>query len=120
MHVPVDIIEIKGQHFLIFVGSHSKWIEVSPVGSTTASITINVCKGLFARYGLPREIVSYNGLQLVADEFKQFLKAGAIKHTLCPPCHSASNYLFRQVQTFKKYKGSLPANYRIFVTRMEK
>ncbi len=56
------------------------------MSSTTAVATVNAFKGLFAnaRYGLPVEIVLDNGPQLISMEFKEFLKAGGIKHTLCP------------------------------------
>ena len=79
------------------------------MGSTKATATIDILKGLFARYGLPHEIVTVNGPQYIA-EFKQFVKVGSVKHTLCPPYHSATNGLAeKHVKTFKrmfiKYDG---------------
>ena len=70
--------------------------------STTANATIEALRALFARYGLPHELVSDNGPQFVAGEFKSFLKMNCIKHTLCPPYHPSTNGLAeRHVQTFK-------------------
>ena len=109
--IHVDFAEIKGLHFLLIVDSHSKWLEVFPMTLTNAYATINVLKGLFARYGLPHELVSDNGPQFASNEFKCFLRGLDIKHTLCPPYHPASNGLAeKHVQTFKKmftrYEGT--------------
>lgn len=101
--VHIDFAEIKGQQFLLLVDSHSKWLEVFPMNSTTANATITVLRSLFARYGLPRQVVTDNGPQFIAGEFKVFLKGNQIEHTLCPPYHPASNGLAeKHVQTFKR------------------
>ena len=62
------------QMFLLVVDAHSKWPEVIPMKSTTASNTIRVLRSLFSKYGLPNEVVSDNGPQFVAEEFAEFLK----------------------------------------------
>ena len=61
--------------------------------STTANAIIEALRALFARYGMPHELVSDNGPQFVAGEFKSFLKMNCIKHTLCPPYHPSTNVL---------------------------
>ena len=93
---------MKGQQFPVVVNSHFKWMEVFPMTSTTTNATIEALRALFARYGLPHELVRDNGPQFVAGEFKSFLKMNSIKHTLCPPYHPSTNGLAeRHVQTFK-------------------
>ena len=100
--IHVDFLEDKGQHFLLVVDSYSKWMEVFPMESTTAAVTIVAIRNLFARYGLPEELVSDNGPQFISHEFKNFLKENCVKQTLCPPYHPASNGLAeKHVQTFK-------------------
>ena len=70
--------------------------------STTTNATIDSLRALFARYGLPHKLVSDNGPQFDAGEFKSFLKINCVKHTLCPPYHPSTNGLAeRHVQTFK-------------------
>ena len=61
--------------FLLVVDAKSKWIEVFPMSSTTASATIQALRFLFATHGLPEEVVSDNGPQFVALEMKGFLKS---------------------------------------------
>ena len=100
--IHVDFAEVKGQQFFIIVDSHSKWLEVFPMTTTTATATINVLRAVFARYGLPHEVVSDNGPQFVSEEYQTFLKMNRIKLTLVPPYHPASNGLAeRHVRTFK-------------------
>lgn len=40
---------------------------------TTSRATVNVLRDIFSRLGLPKTLVSDNGPQFVADEFKAFL-----------------------------------------------
>lgn len=100
--VHIDYAEVKGQNFLLVVDSHSKWLEVLPMNTTTSTATINVLRTLFARYGLPIQLVSDNGPQFRSEEFQNFLKSNGVDHTLTPPYHPATNGLAeRNVQTFK-------------------
>ena len=44
--IHVDFAEVKGQQFLV-VSCHSKWLEVFPMTTTTATATINVLRAVF-------------------------------------------------------------------------
>ena len=50
---------------LVVVDSFSKWIEVLPVKTASASITIEKLRTLFATHGIPETIVSDNGTPFV-------------------------------------------------------
>ena len=52
---------VKGQLFLIVVDAYSKWIEVYPTSSTSATATIEKLRQAFATHGLPEMVVSDNG-----------------------------------------------------------
>ena len=56
--------------FMIIVDTHSKWLEVVKMASTTTEKTLDVLRNMFARYGLPEQIVSDNGPQFVSKEFE--------------------------------------------------
>ena len=93
----------KNSMFLIVVDSHSKWPEVFQMNSTTASATISILRMLFARFGIPREIVSDNGPQFISHEMKEFLKSNGIRHMTSAPFHPRTNGLAeRFVQSFKQ------------------
>ena len=92
-----------GKMFLIIVGAHSKWPEVVPMTTTSATRTIEELRRLFATHGLPEQLVSDNGSQFTADEFGEFLRSNGIKHIRSAPYHPATNGLAeRFVQTFKQ------------------
>ena len=55
--------------FLIVVDAHSKWPEVIQMSSTTTSKIIEALGNLFARCGLPEQVVSDNGPQFTSEEF---------------------------------------------------
>ena len=94
--------------FLVVVNAHSKWPEVIPVSSTTSSSTIEVLRDLFARTGIPEQIVSDNGAQFVSEEFQALVRSNGIRHITSAPYRPATNGLAeRAVQTFKQALRSM-------------
>ena len=92
-----------GKMFLVVVDAHSKWIEVVSVPSATSSNTIKQLRAMFARYGLPQQIVSDNGISFTSTEFHEFVKRNGIHHRTIAPYHPSSNSLAeRAVQSFKR------------------
>lgn len=92
----------RGGMYLIVVDAHSKWPEVVPMTSTTATATIEALRSIFARFGLPKVVVSDNGPQFVAEQFEDFLKTNGVKHITSTPYHPRTNGLAEKfVQTFK-------------------
>ena len=88
---------------LVVVDLHSKWIEVQKMSTTTAVATIEQLRVMFARWGIPETIVSDNGPQFVAQEFKTFCKSNGVKQVLVAPYHPSSNGLAeRAVKTVKE------------------
>ena len=94
---------LKGHMFLIVVDPKSKWIEVFPMSSITATATIRTFHFLCATHGLPEETISDNGPQFVAQEMKDFLKSNGICQCLSSPYHPPSKgEAERAVRTFKE------------------
>ena len=56
--IHINFAEKDGVNYLIVVDSHTKWLEIVPTRSTTASKTIDVLGRLFASRGLLEEVVS--------------------------------------------------------------
>ena len=91
----------EGSMWLI-VDAHTKWPEVIAMKTTTASKTVAILRSLFARYGIPQQIVSDNGPQFSSEKYRQFCESNGIRHTLVAPYHPSSNgEAERFVQTFK-------------------
>ena len=66
-------------------------------------VTINFLHEIFARFGVPDTIVSDNGTQFTASEFRVFCKSLAIKHITTPLYQRRSNGQAEcYVSTFKR------------------
>ena len=94
---------INGSYYLVVVDSFTKWPEVFKCRRPTSTTTINFLNELFARFGVPRKIVSDNGTQFTGSEFKNYCKSLAIEHITTSPYHPRSNgQAERFVGTFKR------------------
>ncbi|XP_063372488.1 uncharacterized protein K02A2.6-like [Cydia amplana] len=78
-------------YYLVVIDAHSKWIEVEKVKTTSAPVIVGHLRKMFARFGLPKRIVSDNGPPFSSSEFATYLLRNGIKHTLIAPYHPASN-----------------------------
>ena len=94
---------VEGKMFLVVVDAYSKWPEVMEMSSTTTQATLDKLRSVFARWGIPQQLVSDNGPQFVANEFERFLSLNNVKHIKSSPYHPATNGLAeRFVQTLKQ------------------
>ena len=85
--------------FLLVVDSHSM---VRSGSITHQSVFREDHSVLFARYGLPDQLISDNSPQFVSHAFKQFPRNNGVKHIRTSPRHPASNgSVERFVRTFK-------------------
>ena len=71
--------------------------------SSTSQKTNDILWSLFARYGLPEQLVSNNGPQFTSSEFEQFAQPNGIRHIKSTPYHPASNgQVKRFVRTMRR------------------
>ena len=107
----VDFATFSGKHYLIVVDAHSKWPEViGPMSTTTAESTTNALRSIFARFGLPEQIVSDNGPPFQSSVYELFLKMNGIQRVLTSAYHPSSNgQAERFVQTFKNFMKAASA-----------
>ncbi|XP_045451571.1 uncharacterized protein K02A2.6-like [Melitaea cinxia] len=82
---------IVGNKFLVIIDSSSKWIEVCKMKETTALAVITNLREIFARFGIPRQVVSDNGPPFSSVEFNNFLNNNGIEHCYSAPYHPSSN-----------------------------
>ena len=72
------------------------------MASMTSAHTISHLCSIFARHGIPEEIVTDNGTQFSSHDFRSFSRSNNIKHTTSSPLFPQSNGLAeRSVQTAK-------------------
>ena len=97
----VDYFSFAGNEYLLAVDYYSKYPEVVQVESKTAESTITVLKNLFARHGIPQEVVADN-MPFNSRTFKVFANQWDFTVTTSSPQYPQSNGLVeRHVQTIK-------------------
>jgi len=87
----VDIFELSGKMYLVVVDYFSFFFEIDVLTSTTASNVIHCMKKHFARYGIPKIIVSDCGSQFMSCEFKKLCDKWHITHITSSPDHQREN-----------------------------
>jgi hypothetical protein len=91
-----------GRMFLVIVDAHSEWPEIVEMKSTTAERTVQVIRSIFARNGLPKILVSDNGVQFCSDIFTKFLKDNGVCHIKTSVAKPSTNGLCERFNgTFK-------------------
>ena len=89
--VGCDLMEISGRQYLITVDYATNFIEADYLTSITARTVINKLKAHFARYGVPKLLISDCGSQFTSQEFQMFAKKWCFRHKTSSPGHHKSN-----------------------------
>ena len=76
--------------------SHSKWMEVVKMFSTTSQAAISQLGHIFAKFGLPSMLVSDNARVFTSEEFKEFLKQNGIYNVMSAPFQPSTNSLAKR------------------------
>ncbi|XP_050548981.1 uncharacterized protein K02A2.6-like [Daktulosphaira vitifoliae] len=100
----VDFFHYNNKTYLLVVDYFSKYVEVTLlVNGSYAKVVISQLKTIFARFGIPLELISDNGPPYNSQEFKCFTSDWGIKHITTSPNYPQSNGLAeRSIQTVKK------------------
>ena len=97
-------------YILTIMDFATRYMEAVPLRRVDATTTCNALLEVFARFGLPSEILSDNGSNFVAGVTEKLLKMLNVKHIKCSPFHPESNgMLERSHQVLKKTLDKLGA-----------
>jgi len=100
--VGTDLFYLDGITYLLIGDYYSKFPVVRKLNNTSTSLVIEHLKQIFSEQGIPSKIISDNGPQYAAEEFKMFCKKWNIEHVTSSPLYPQSNgYIERTVQTVK-------------------
>ena len=83
--IGIDLLVFKGKTFLVAMNYYSRYLEVMNLPKATSSLVIAKLKSIFARWGVPLEVVSDNGPQFSSESFSKFAKNYGFKHTRQAP-----------------------------------
>ncbi|WCJ22553.1 Gag-Pol polyprotein [Euphorbia peplus] len=77
----------KNKYILVAVDYVSKWVEAIPSPTNDARVVVRFLKRLFARFGVPRAIISDNGTHFCNKLFEKLLSKFGVTHKLATPYH---------------------------------
>ena len=89
--VGVDLLTWDTKDYLITTDYFSGFWEIDYLSSTVASSVIRHLKVHFARHGSPSTVISDNGPQFAAEEFRQFATDWDFEHCTSSPGHPQAN-----------------------------
>ena len=97
-----DLFMWKNSHYLLIIDYFSRYIEIAKLNSESAACVIKHMKSIFARHGIPQEVISDNGPQYSSREFSKFAEEYGFVHSTSSPKYPQSNgEAERGVQTVK-------------------
>ncbi|XP_043206001.1 uncharacterized protein K02A2.6-like [Amphibalanus amphitrite] len=82
---------VENKYLMVVCDSHTKWVEAIIMPTTSAGRTVEELRELFARFGIPDQVVTDNGPQFTSTEFGIFLSNNGVRHIRTAPYHPASN-----------------------------
>ncbi|CAF1521526.1 unnamed protein product [Adineta ricciae] len=99
---PFPVTARQKRFLLVVVDYFSRWIEAFPMRTTTSENVADILTNeVFARYGLPKYILSDNGPQFVSNVFEEFCRSMHIKRKLTANYHPQTNMTERVNRTLK-------------------
>lgn len=101
--VAADIFQFQSESYLLIVDYYSKFVEVVNLNQDlTSKNLINKFKSVFARFGIPKVLMTDNASNFCSLEFKQFSRDWEFQHTTSSPLYPQSNgQVERSVQSVK-------------------
>ena len=94
----------KGNAYILTIMDFAtRYMEAIPLPRVDAATTCNALLEVFARFGIPKEVLSDNGSNFVAQLAEEFMKMFKVHHIRTSPFHPQTNgMLERSHQTMKK------------------
>ena len=97
-----DLFHLDNDTYLLLADYGSKFPIVRKLPNTTSKSVINNLKVIFSEQGIPEILISDNGPQFAAAEFKDFAQEYGFQHITSSPLYPQSNgFIERNVQTIK-------------------
>ncbi len=100
--ISCDFFQHDSKSYIVIVDSYSKFIEIVHMPEPTSAMLIAKLMPIFARFGIPEQMMSDNGSQFTSGEFRVFAAEHEIRLITNSPHYSQSNGLAeRNVKTAK-------------------
>lgn len=111
--VAADLFELNGHTYLLVKDYFSCYVEVVKLSHTTSPDVTAHLQSMFARHGIPEQLISDNGPQFSSTSFSKFAKDYEFTRMLTNPHYPQVNSeVERTVQTVKNLLKKTPDPYK--------
>ena len=83
--VGTDLFYWKNVCYLLIIDYYSRYIETAKLTNESSTEVIRHTKSIFARHGIPQEVISDNGPQYSSIQYKKFAEEYSFLHPQIPP-----------------------------------
>lgn len=98
----IDLFEFKNCHWILVIDYYSKYVEVAKLDNMFGVTIVSKLKSIFARFGIPKKIISDNGTHFVNQDMKHFATEWNFEHVTSSPNYPKSNGMVeRHIGTIK-------------------
>ena len=112
--IGTDVFHLVNRHYLLIIDYTTNYFDISQLPGLENITVIQHTKVIFAKHGIPKEIMSENGPEFAAATYNQFCSDWDIIHTTSSPRYPQSNGLVeRTIQTVKRNLKKPSATMRI-------
>ena len=116
-----------GESLLVCVDACSRWPEVEIIRTTSSEVIIRCLQKSFATHGLPEQVTSDNGSNLISKEIEDYFSSHGIRHRKITPYWPKTNAMVERFnrtiekairtahvegKDWKKELNTFPLNYR--------
>ena len=89
---PINPTSLSQKHILVCTDFVMKWVEAKAVSFAIEKIVVDfLFTEIFTRFGMPREIFFYNGLQFISNLVQGIVEQYKIRHNKSTPYHPQEN-----------------------------
>jgi len=88
---PIAPTSLNKRHIFVCTDFVTKWVEAKVVSFAIAKVVDFLFNAIFTRFGVPREIVTNNGLQFISNLVKGIMEQYKIRHKKSTPYHPHEN-----------------------------
>ncbi|KAK3771623.1 hypothetical protein RRG08_047880 [Elysia crispata] len=98
---PFTVTDSKCRYILTLVDTATRWPEAVPLRDIRTTDVASALFNIFSRLGVPKQILSDNGQQLVSKAMSELMEMIGIERRLSTPYHAQSNGIV------EKFNGTL-------------
>ena len=88
---PLTVTDNKCRYILTLIDTATRWPEAVPLREIRTTDVASALFNIFSRLGLPKQILSDNGQQLVSKAMSEVMEMMGIERKLSTPYHAQSN-----------------------------